>query len=87
MYVLRCMLEDIPSDINYRFIPYIQLHEFEGLLFSDVSAFKKSFDETEMDFDKIKTTAEEAENPECSLYSPSAATSAWGGDDGDVYSR
>lgn len=47
----------------------------------------ESFDETEMDFDKIKTTAEEAENPECSLYSPSAATSAWGGDDGDVYSR
>lgn len=75
MFVLRCMLEDIPSDINYRFIPYIQLHEFEGLLFSDVSAFKKSFDETEMDFDKIKTMAEEAENPEMINDGPETAPS------------
>lgn len=33
------MKADVSSDINYRFIPYIQLHEFEGLLFNEKNIF------------------------------------------------
>lgn len=75
MFLFDCMSKDISDDIRYRFIPYIQLHEFEGLLFSDVSVFKKSFGETEMDFDKIKVTTEEAENPEMINDGPETAPS------------
>lgn len=32
----KSMLEDIAENIRYRFIPYLQLHEFEGLLFNDI---------------------------------------------------
>ena len=39
--ILKDIEKDIPKriDIN-RFLPYIQLHEFEGLLFSDIKGFK-----------------------------------------------
>ncbi len=33
------MKQDIDSLLNYRFIPYLQLHEFEALLFCDTSKF------------------------------------------------
>lgn len=33
------MYNDIREDLRYRFIPYIQLHEFEGLLFNDIEVF------------------------------------------------
>ena len=35
------MKESIEEKINFRFIPYIQLHEFESLLFSDMDIFYK----------------------------------------------
>lgn len=31
------MRTDIHNALNYRFIPYLQLHEFEGLLFNDIT--------------------------------------------------
>lgn len=34
------MSMDIEESLRYRFVPYIQLHEFEGLLFCDVEVFK-----------------------------------------------
>ena len=37
------MKEDLPIHLQNRFIPYIQLHEFEGLLFSDVSVIQNNF--------------------------------------------
>lgn len=40
----RGMAADISSELRYRFIPYIQLHEFESLLFTDLSAFEQNFD-------------------------------------------
>ena len=33
------MKSQIDSSMNHRFIPYIQLHEFEGLLFNEESIF------------------------------------------------
>ena len=32
----KSMCNDISEDLRYRFIPYLQLHEFEGLLFNDI---------------------------------------------------
>ena len=34
------MLQDIESQLNQRFIPYMQLHEFEGLHFNDIDIIK-----------------------------------------------
>jgi hypothetical protein len=31
------MYNDISEDLRHRFIPYLQLHEFEGLLFNDIN--------------------------------------------------
>lgn len=37
------MAVDISDELRYRFIPYIQLHEFEGLLFTDLKVFENNF--------------------------------------------
>lgn len=34
------MREDIDPQLQYRFFPYLQLHEFEGLLFNDIEVIK-----------------------------------------------
>ncbi len=69
------MAEDIPEQYRYRFIPYIQLHEFEGLLFSDVSAFLNSFDSSEINYEALVEAAEAFENPEQINNSPKTAPS------------
>lgn len=33
----QSMLQDIDPTLQHRFIPYLQLHEFEGLLFNDIN--------------------------------------------------
>lgn len=58
------MLQEIPNSFRYRFIPYLQLHEFESLLFSDISAFEKTFMESELEIEKLQETASRYSNPE-----------------------
>ena len=59
------MRDDIPDNIRHRFIPYIQLHEFEGLLFSDISVIENNFDEKEFkDHHYLIQTARDHPNPE-----------------------
>ena len=56
---------DISPAINSRFIPYVQLHEFEGLLFNDITVFEKNFKEDEFsNFNELKVTIESFSNPE-----------------------
>lgn len=69
------MKEDIPESVRYRFLPYIQLHEFEGLLFSDIKAFKDSFDDSEVDFNEIESAMSQFETPEDINNSPMTAPS------------
>lgn len=38
-FLENAMKEDISEEFKYRFIPYLQLHEFEGLLFNDIQYF------------------------------------------------
>lgn len=61
----RAMLDEIDEAYKHRFIPYIQLHEFEGLLFSDRLVFDENFEENEFDdYDYLDETFNTYENPE-----------------------
>lgn len=74
-FLLDKMKEDIPEKLRYRFIPYIQMHEFEGLLFSDVHAFLKSFEKDEIKMEDLQAAAEAFETPEMINNSPETAPS------------
>ncbi len=41
-FLESAMKSDIHENIRYRCIPYIQLHEFEGLLFNDIRFFNEN---------------------------------------------
>ncbi len=59
-------LEQALSDAinNSRFIPYIQLHEFEGLLFAAKNGFEFLPDLKQTNLNKLLLAVEEKENPE-----------------------
>jgi hypothetical protein len=59
------MLTSIPAQLQQRFIPYIQLHEFEGLLFCDINVFDNGFEENEfLDYNYLVQTLNDNQNPE-----------------------
>lgn len=76
IFLFRSMLEDFDEELRERFIPYMQMHEFESLLFSDISAFKIIFSSDECDFNEIKTVVEEFETPEDINNGPETAPSS-----------
>ncbi len=64
-FLENSMLEEIDESIRYRFIPYIQLHEFEALLFSDISVIEDNFEFDEFkDYDYLLETDKDFSNPE-----------------------
>lgn len=64
----------IKRDVNdWRFVPYIQLHEFEALLFSSDEGFKKYFSDKEIL--ELQGIIESYENPEDINSSPEGAPS------------
>lgn len=56
------MKNDFESTFN--FIPYIQLHEFEALVFSDYNAFELLYDKQDADLDALKKICLDYPNPE-----------------------
>lgn len=64
MALEEAMLQDIPEDLRYRFIPHLQLHEFESLLFSDFCGFEKNFTSEEIKWDQLRAVATMFPNPE-----------------------
>ena len=59
------MLNAIDESMRPRFIPYIQLHEFEGLLFSSIDVFEKVIPHDDlMGTGELKQIAEGFDNPE-----------------------
>lgn len=59
------MLDDLAPDLRGRFIPYIQLHEFEALLFSDIHVYNDCFEPNEFsDYNYLEETIAEYSNPE-----------------------
>lgn len=59
------MYQDIIESLSYRFIPYFQLHEFEGILFNDINVFKQQIPEDEiLDMNTLEQTIDQYPNPE-----------------------
>ncbi len=59
------MKESIDDSLRFRFIPYMQLHEFEGLLFNDIEIFHEQIPENELvGLDELTKTFEQYTNPE-----------------------
>lgn len=77
------MLEsEIKNDIESQqkcqfdnFIPYIQLHEFEALVFSSIDGIDYLFERSEFDYKGLKETIDEYPNPEDINNSPDTAPS------------
>ncbi len=64
-FLEQAMFEDIDESIRHRFIPYIQLHEFEGLLFSDIDVILNNFGDHEFsDQPYLLQTSSDFDNPE-----------------------
>ena len=59
------MQADVDENLRPHFVPYLQLHEFEGLLFSDKQAFYTTFNEDELVGEtELKQTFADFNNPE-----------------------
>ena len=59
------MQADVDENLRPHFVPYLQLHEFEGLLFSDKQAFYTTFNEGELAReDELEQTFADFNNPE-----------------------
>jgi hypothetical protein len=59
------MKADIEDSLQHRFIPYIQLHEFEGLLFNDIDIFYEQIPSHELvGAEELKDVFRTYENPE-----------------------
>lgn len=72
------MKEDIESKqkrLFNNYIPYIQLHEFEALIFSSANGFEALFEENEMNYKEILEIIEQFPNPEDINDSPETAPS------------
>lgn len=73
---LNSLEEAIKVDIsNPRFIPYIQLHEFEGLLFSSMDGFNYLPEIPESSLRTLQNIVDNYENPELINESPLTAPS------------
>lgn len=60
---VACMEQAFAENINNRlFIPYIQLHEFETLLFSDISKLACAYPEAQKEIDQLKADTDRIGN-------------------------
>lgn len=65
-FLEKAMKEQVNEDARYRFIPHLQLHEFETLLFCDIDAFKNWYEPSELkDLGSLKEAVRQFDdNPE-----------------------
>ena len=69
------MRNSIAPNLQPRFIPYIQLHEFEALIFSDYSSFEEYYEPREANFNRLREICSNNPNPEEINDSPTTAPS------------
>jgi hypothetical protein len=61
----QAMLADIEPNLQQRFIPYLQLHEFEGLLFNDISIILNQIPPDDLvGLEELKQIFADYDNPE-----------------------
>lgn len=61
----KAMSEDIEEKYRNRYIPYIQLHEFEGLLFNDIKFFLQNIPSADIvGYDELRNIFVQYSNPE-----------------------
>jgi hypothetical protein len=58
------MKKGIDDSLRYKFTPYIQLHEFESLLFNKIEVFKNRFTVGQADFNSLNSIIDQYPNPE-----------------------
>ncbi len=58
------MHRDIENSLQNRFIPYLQLHEFEALLFNNLEVFEENFEDTEYNKIELENVFSEFPDPE-----------------------
>lgn len=64
-FLENAMKDDILDRLRYRFIPYIQLHEFEGLLFNNIQVFYDQVPALDLvGKDELKEVFARYDNPE-----------------------
>ena len=64
-FLENAMKEDVADAVNHRFIPYLQLHEFEGLLFNNIQLFYDQVPASELiGIEELKKTFADYKNPE-----------------------
>lgn len=64
-FLENAMRGEILSGVRHRFIPYLQLHEFEGLLFNNIQVFYDQVPENELvGLEELKKTFTDFDNPE-----------------------
>lgn len=72
----RGMRESVDEGLRSRFIPYIQLHEFEGLLFSNVDVYERVIPKGDLvGWEELQQTAATFDNPELINNSPETSPS------------
>lgn len=70
------MKNDIPDPLNQNFIPYYQLHEFEGLLFNNIETFDDLFESSEIiDRENLERDIQDHPNPELINNNPNTSPS------------
>lgn len=74
-FILNRISLDMDANLRSHFIPYIQLHEFEALLFSEASAFERVFSSKSCNFEMIEKVVRDFPNPELINNSPCTAPS------------
>lgn len=65
LFLEEAMKKDISESLQHRFIPYLQLHEFEALLFIDLQMFYEQVPKSDLvGIDELKETFAKYSNPE-----------------------
>lgn len=66
-FLENAIIEDLEQDKKREFpnlMPYIQLHEFEALVFSSLTAFQNLYEPEEIDFEGLESVMRIHSNPE-----------------------
>lgn len=76
-FLEKAMQDNIEESVRHRFIPYLQLHEFEGLLFNEIEIFYEQVPKNELiGVEELKQTFKDyPDNPEMINNNPETSPS------------